>query len=103
MNPWKSLYSLLGKKKARGGQSAVSSNKWCRLHIEELESRDLPSLTPSGLISAASGFDRPTFAWTAVSGADHYKLAVIDNNTGQTSINVANISGTSYWPPMPRR
>ncbi len=55
-------------------------------------------LTPSGIVAAASGFDLPTFGWTASLGADHYTLVVHDNNTRANPINVANIHGVSYMP-----
>ena len=54
------------------------------------------SIGPSGTIVASSGYDRPTFNWTAGAGADHYYLAVVDNNTGAEPIVVPSIIGTSY-------
>ena len=98
MNLLSSLQSFLGGKTKRRGKTVARSSRWHRLHVEVLESRDLPSLTPSGLITGAGGFDMPNFTWTAVSGTNHYVLDVIDNSTGKVPIAVANISGsaTSY-------
>src|SRR5207248_1038651 len=53
-------------------------------------------LAPSGAVPASAGYDRPTFTWNAVTGADHYFLKVIDNNTGAVSLGVVNITGTAY-------
>jgi hypothetical protein len=55
-------------------------------------------LAPTGTIAAAAGFDRPTFRWNAVAGADHYYLLVMDNNTNSQAFAAANIAGTSYTP-----
>ena len=53
--------------------------------------------SPNGSVSAASGFDTPTFTWTAVTGADHYYLYATDNNAGGTVVvNVPSVSGTTY-------
>jgi PKD repeat protein len=98
MNFLKSLRLLLSGKKRRSTYPVARTSKCRRLDIEELESRDLPSLTPSGLIAAAGGYDMPSFTWTAVAGTNQYSLRVIDNNTGKAPIVVANIGGsaTSY-------
>ena len=98
MSLLKTLQSLVSGKKKRGAQPSILPSRWPRLCIEVLESRDLPSLTPSGLILASSGYDMPTFSWTSVAGTNHYVLDVIDHATGRASIAVANIGGsaTSY-------
>src|SRR5262249_31692645 len=54
------------------------------------------ALTPSDTVAAADGFDRPTFAWTAAAGADHYFLSVVDKATGAKVIVMTSISGLSY-------
>jgi hypothetical protein len=53
-------------------------------------------IAPSGVVAASAGYDRPTFNWNAVAGADHYTLVVVDNTTGATPIIVRNLSGASY-------
>jgi hypothetical protein len=52
-------------------------------------------------IPASAGFDMPTFTWSAVAGADHYYLYVVDNNLGQAVIGNANVNGTSYTVGAP--
>jgi len=53
-------------------------------------------IAPSGVVTAGPGYDRPTFYWNAVAGADHYTLVVVDNTTGATPIVVRNLGGASY-------
>ena len=54
---------------------------------------------PTGVIAASSGFDRPTFTWGALTGANHYYLYVVDDNTNTAAINIANAgSGTAFTP-----
>jgi len=60
----------------------------------------LTAPTPSGptngaTIPAGTNFDRPTFSWSAVAGANHYYLYVVDSTTNQVAINDAEGSGTS--------
>ena len=54
------------------------------------------ALAPSGTVPASAGYDTPLFSWDADTGADHYDLTVVDDNTGMTAILVQGISGTSY-------
>src|SRR5205823_5868183 len=55
---------------------------------------------PSGAIAASAGYDKPTFSWSSVTGANHYALVVIDNTAGNSlalvNTNVGN--GTSFTP-----
>ena len=45
-----------------------------------------PTLSgPSGTITASTGYDMPTFSWSASAGAGHYFLVVVDDNTGGLS------------------
>lgn len=53
-------------------------------------------ITPSGVVTAATAYDQPTFNWNSVAGADHYNVAVFDNTTGAMPIVVRNVVGTSY-------
>jgi hypothetical protein len=46
--------------------------------------------------SGAIGTILPTFAWTSVTGADHYYLYVSDQTTGKPLVNNSNVSGTSF-------
>jgi hypothetical protein len=48
-------------------------------------------------ISAAANFDRPTFSWTAVTGADHYYLYVTDTTTGRVVVNNPNVGGGTFY------
>jgi hypothetical protein len=57
--------------------------------------------SPSGDIAASPGYDTPTFDWSAVAGANHYYLYVVDSNTGQPVINQPNLSGTTFTPSTP--
>ncbi len=52
--------------------------------------------TPSGLIAASSGYDRPSFSWNAVGGAAHYSLVVVDSTTNTIAINDPDIASTFY-------
>ena len=52
--------------------------------------------SPIGAIAPSAGYDMPTFDWTAVPGADHYYLYVLDTTTNQVAINQSSVSGTSY-------
>ena len=55
-------------------------------------------LSPASTIAASSGYDMPTFSWSASAGAGHYYLIVVDSTTGGIVINDANVSGTSFTP-----
>ena len=59
-----------------------------------------PSLALSGMITAVAGYDQPTFSWSAVTGAAHYAIVVVD----ETSNNMlaaysANVPTTTYTAP----
>jgi hypothetical protein len=54
--------------------------------------------SPSGAIPAANGYDKPTFRWNSVLGADHYYLYVVDATTGTVVINNPQVAGTSLTP-----
>ena len=52
----------------------------------------------------AAGYDQPTFSWTAVAGANHYWLYVVDaTNNGAVVVNNNNVSGTSFTLSAARR
>ena len=51
---------------------------------------------PNGAVPAGTGYDTPTFSWSNVPGAAHYYLYVLDDNTGQTAVSNANVSGVSF-------
>ena len=53
-------------------------------------------IAPRGTIAASSGYDTPTFSWSSVTGANHYYLYVLDNNTNQAVVNNPNVAGTSF-------
>jgi IPT/TIG domain len=55
-------------------------------------------ISPSGIIAAAAGYDRPTFSWSSFNGADHYYLLVTDKNTASAAIVVPSVIGTAYVP-----
>jgi hypothetical protein len=55
---------------------------------------------PSGAIAAAEGYDRPTFSWSAVAGADHYSLSVVNTTTGIAVIKIPFITTTSFTPKL---
>ena len=40
----------------------------------------------------------PVLTWTAISGADHYQLYVLNQTTGEVVANYTNVSSTSYAP-----
>ena len=54
-----------------------------------------------GTITAAAGYDTPTFSWSSVAGAGSYYLYVADNLTPQQPL-IANssITGTSFTPDL---
>lgn len=54
------------------------------------------SITPSGSVNAATGYDQPTFTWNAVPGASYYSLVVADNTAGSTPITIHNLATSSY-------
>jgi hypothetical protein len=56
---------------------------------------------PKGTIAASSGYDRPTFSWSSVSGADSYSLYVVDTTTGKVVIDQANVTACSYTSATP--
>ena len=53
---------------------------------------------PLGNIAAGSGYDTPTFAWSAVQGVHHYWLYVFDSATQQVVIDQRNLNTTSFTP-----
>ena len=93
----KSLQSLIGGKKTQRAHPAVSSSRWHRLYIEELESRDLPSsLTVFPAALAIATANSPYSATiTATGGSGTYDFAVsygsipswltLNRNTGALS------------------
>ena len=59
---------------------------------------DAPTLIgpAAGLITAVDGYDRPTFTWSSVTGADHYYLYIVDTTTGMVAINNPNVIGATF-------
>jgi hypothetical protein len=57
----------------------------------------IPTNTP---IPAAAGYDTPTFSWSAVTGANHYYLYVMDATTQTVVVNLNNVTGTSLTSPV---
>ena len=56
---------------------------------------------PSGTIAASTGYDFPTFSWSAAAGAASYYLYVLDNTSNQpASFDTATTAlvSTSYTP-----
>jgi len=53
-------------------------------------------LGPIGNVVASTGYDLPTFTWTAVANAGRYHLYVVDAVTGVAVINRPNVIGTTY-------
>ena len=53
---------------------------------------------PVGVVPAGSGYDRPTFTWTAVTGAASYNVYLLDNTSKQFLFNTNVGSATSYTP-----
>jgi hypothetical protein len=55
-------------------------------------------ITPGGPTSDS----QPPFAWSAVSGADHYDLSINDNTTGQIQVvRAQNVPSTLFSPAAP--
>ena len=46
--------------------------------------------------AASNGYDRPTFTWNAVAGANHYSDTAVNDRTSAVVINNPNVSGTSF-------
>jgi hypothetical protein len=50
--------------------------------------------SPSGTINTTA----PTFIWTAVIGADHYAIYLVDTTTNKPVVYIPNINDTSFTP-----
>jgi hypothetical protein len=63
----------------------------------------LASLTaPTLLLPIGSDPANPSsFTWSAVAGANHYNLYLVDNTIGATIVKYLNISNSSFTPPTP--
>ena len=55
-------------------------------------------LGPGGTITAASGFDLPTFSWTSVTAASGYSFYLYDSTAMKSIGGIINVSGTSWAP-----
>src|SRR5207253_816337 len=60
----------------------------------------LASPTPTGPVGTI-GTTTPTFQWSAVPGAHHYHLYVVDNTARVAAIDILSILATSYTPSAP--
>jgi predicted outer membrane repeat protein len=58
------------------------------------------SSTPNAVLQPAAGYDTPTFSWSAVTGASHYYLYVMDTTTQTVVVNLNNVTGTSLTSPV---
>ncbi len=75
---------------------AGDSNYNAAAQVQQTLVTQLIPYTPSGLIAASSGYDRPTFSWNAVAGAAHYSLVVVDSTTNTIALDDPNIASTYY-------
>ena len=61
----------------------------------------VPTLTsPSGTLTASTGYDSPTFVWSSVSGAGSYMFYLFDNTVNEVLVYVS-MAGTSWTPTAP--
>jgi hypothetical protein len=51
----------------------------------------------NGTLAAVAGYDRPSFAWSGVTGAVSYSLYVVDSTTGQVAINAFNVGNVTTY------
>lgn len=83
------------------GSVAVGSNTITATINGQAVTSALPTLTfpasPSGTMATVF----PTFTWPAAAGADHYYLWVNDQSTGQVTVDLSNVTGTSWTPTQP--
>jgi hypothetical protein len=75
---------------------AVSTNglaeSWSAGQTFAIPALQAPIATgPTSLV----GTDTPTFAWSAVAGANHYDLIVSDQTTGHQALRMSQVTGTS--------
>ncbi len=75
---------------------AGNSNYNAAAQVQQTLVTQLIPYTPSGLIAASSGYDRPSFSWNAVAGAAHYSLVVVDSTTNTIAIDDPDIASTFY-------
>jgi hypothetical protein len=54
------------------------------------------ALTAPILVSVSTGSSTPTFTWQSVTDANHYYLKILDSATGQVTVSVPIVVGTSY-------
>jgi hypothetical protein len=55
---------------------------------------------PKGALPAPATM--PSFSWSAVTGADHYRIRVDDLTTGMRDVPIIlNVAGTTWFPPAP--
>ena len=82
-----------------GAVNASGATTWSTAQTFTLAGLAAPTLSgPSGTITASTGYDMPTFSWSALPGAGHYFLVVVDDNTGGLAVDDANVTGTSFTP-----
>lgn len=73
--------------------TAGETRGWSALYRFTITAPLAPTVTgPTG----TSADNRPTFAWTASTGASTYELYVANNTTGAVPVRVANLAGTNF-------